>query len=159
MLAFFFVFWLILNARVTLEIVLFGIAIAAVIFLFARKMFGYGIRTETFILRNLPLLILYVFNLIIEIIKASLAVMKIVVSGHDSDPVIVEFNSGFKSGVFNTILANSITLTPGTYTVFQEDGHFTIHCLSESFSAGLDDSSFIHLLRKMTISEGEATEK
>ena len=37
MLTFFFLLWIILNGRVTLELVLLGIPIAAAVFLFARR--------------------------------------------------------------------------------------------------------------------------
>ena len=46
MLLLFFILWIILNGRVTLELVLLGIPIAAAVFLFARAAFGYSVRTE-----------------------------------------------------------------------------------------------------------------
>ena len=69
--------------------------------------------------------------------------------GKGPDPVMVEFHSGLEGDFANVILANSITLTPGTFTVSQKGDHFVIHCLREEFSKGLDDSSFIHLLRRI----------
>ena len=40
-------------------------------------------------------------------------------------------------------------LTPGTYTVFQEKDRFVIHCLRREYAEGLEDSSFVHLLRRL----------
>ncbi|MDO4620511.1 MAG: Na+/H+ antiporter subunit E [Lachnospiraceae bacterium] len=146
----FLILWIILNGRITLEIVLFGIAIAAAGSYATRRILGLPETGEKKILRNLPLLIEYVGVLIWEIIKASLAVMKLSVSGKQKpDPVIIEFNSGFHTALQNVLLANSITLTPGTFTLFQEDDHFVIHCLRPEYAEGIESSSFVKLLSRI----------
>ena len=63
----------------------------------------------------------------------------------------MEFDSEFKDNARNVLLANSITLTPGTYTVAMEDGHFLIACLCPEFADGIDDSSFVRILRKIRV--------
>ncbi len=46
------------------------------------------------------------------------------------DPKIIRFKCKLKSDMSLTIFANSITLTPGTITVFATDfGEFEVHCL------------------------------
>ena len=145
-----FLLWIILNGRVTIEIVIFGVLITAVIMLFAVKAVGYDIHNDARIAGNLPLFVVYTLNLIWEIVKASAAVMGVAFSGKKKpEPVIVEFDSGFESNFRNVILANSITLTPGTYTLFQKGGHFTVHCLRPEYAEGMADSSFVKLLRKL----------
>ena len=47
------------------------------------------------------------------------------------------------------MLANSITLTPGTITVDADSDRFTVHCLHGRLIAGIEDSTFVHLLQKM----------
>ena len=47
------------------------------------------------------------------------------------------------------ILANSITLTPGTITVSLEGNDFYVHCLDKEFAEGIDSSAFVELLQKM----------
>jgi multicomponent Na+:H+ antiporter subunit E len=47
------------------------------------------------------------------------------------------------------LLANSITLTPGTYTLFQDKDHFVVHCLRREYAEGMDNSTFVELLRKV----------
>ena len=48
------------------------------------------------------------------------------------------------------MLANSITLTPGTYTVGLENGAYVVQALDKSkFGEGLDDSVFVKQLRKL----------
>ncbi len=62
------------------------------------------------------------------LIKANLDVAMRVITG-DIRPGIVKLNPGLKNGLAMTILADSITLTPGTITVDvdEEDGSFYIH--------------------------------
>ena len=50
---------------------------------------------------------------------------------------------------FPLFFANSITLTPGTYTLFQDKDHFVVHCLRREYAEGMDNSTFVELLRKV----------
>jgi multicomponent Na+:H+ antiporter subunit E len=43
-------------------------------------------------------------------------------------------------------LANTITLTPGTLTVDLSEDELTVHCLSQSFAAGIYSSKLERLL-------------
>lgn len=48
------------------------------------------------------------------------------------NPKIIRFNTRLKSSVSRTTLANSITLTPGTITVFAGImGGFAVHCIDD----------------------------
>ena len=47
------------------------------------------------------------------------------------------------------VLANSITLTPGTITVDVDDNHFCVHALDYTLAEGVENSVFIKLLKKM----------
>lgn len=146
---FLFLVWIILNGRITLELVIFGALIASAVFYFAYRVIGYSVTADHMILRNLPVLILYLLNLVREIIISAFTLVAMVYRADDPDPKFVEFHSGLESEIQNVILANSITLTPGTITVFQEGDHFVIHCLKDEFGEGLEDSTFIRLLKKL----------
>jgi multicomponent Na+:H+ antiporter subunit E len=149
MLVLFFVLWVILNGRITLEIVLFGIAVTMLVYIFLIKVLGYSVSMDVRITRNIPICILYIFNLILEVIKASIAVIRLALTpGAHPDPVLVEFHSGLSENFLNVLLANSITLTPGTITVFRKGDHFVIHALRREYAEGLGDSSFVKLLRR-----------
>ncbi len=157
MLLFFFTLWIILNGRVTPEIILLGILTASAVFLFARSAFGYSLSAERLLFVNLPLAILYFLNLIREIILSAFHVAGIILNpGRHPDPVIIEFDSGLSGSLRNVILANSITLTPGTYTVGLEGDHFTVHCLVPEYADGMGDSSFIRLLKRLRTEQGDA---
>lgn len=145
----FLVLWIIFNGRMTLEIFLFGLAVSAVVYLFVIKVMGYDPENEIRILHNIPIIFLYILNLIAEIVKASLSVMKVALSSRaKTDPVIVEFDSEFPDELRNVLLANSITLTPGTITVRQNGCHFVIHALCREYAEGIEESSFVRLLRR-----------
>ena len=78
MLIFFLILWIVLNGRVTPEIVIIGILIAAVGLVFARRATGYTLQTDLRICRNIPIFLVYVLNLILEVLKASVMVMSVV---------------------------------------------------------------------------------
>jgi multicomponent Na+:H+ antiporter subunit E len=47
------------------------------------------------------------------------------------------------------LLANSITLTPGTITVSVHGDEFCVHALDSSLAEGIEEGGFVHILRKM----------
>ena len=146
---FLFLLWIVLNGRVTVELVIFGVVIATAVTVFADRVIGYKSATDKLILRNLPIFFLYILNLIREIIVSAFAMAGMVYSAEPPKPVIIEFHSGFDTRLQNVLLANSITLTPGTITLFQEGDHFVVHCLRREFGDGIEESSFVKLLRKI----------
>ncbi len=150
MLLIFFAIWIILNGKITLEIALFGVVISVAMFLFICKFMDYSVKKELKLFRNAWALLCYVVVLLIEILKANWGVVKLIsTSRYELEPVLVTFQSPIKSKFLNVILANSITLTPGTITVSMEDDIFTVHCLDKELATDLDDSVFVHLLKKM----------
>ncbi|MBQ3517205.1 MAG: Na+/H+ antiporter subunit E [Lachnospiraceae bacterium] len=146
----FFAIWVILNGRITLEVVLFGVVIATLMFAFICKFMDYSIKKELWFFKNFFLLLWYLIVLIVEILKANFAVVKMIFSvKYQIEPALVTFKSPLKTGFANFLLANSITLTPGTITVSSENGEFMVHCLDKDLAVGMDDSIFVHLLKKL----------
>ena len=151
----FFAVWMILNGKVTLEICLFGLGISAVLFAFICRYMDYSIRKERLLFRLIPLFLQYFWVLVKEIVKANVAVLKLIVSPElQPEPAIVYFDTDLKTGVAKVLLANSITLTPGTITVSVEDNRFCVHCLDRELAEGVENSVFVELLEK--IEEKEA---
>ncbi|MCR4690882.1 MAG: Na+/H+ antiporter subunit E [Lachnospiraceae bacterium] len=141
--------WILLNGRFTGEILVFGVLLGVVVSLFASRVVGYSLKNDQTIRRNLPLFIHYAAVLIIEIMKASYEVTLLSFGFKKPDPVLIEFHSGFETNMQNVLLANSITLTPGTITVFQEGDHFVVHCLRKEYGEGIEECVFVQLIRKM----------
>ena len=89
-----------------------------------------------------------------EIVVANLAVLKIVLSPKIKvHPVLVKFPAPLKSHLLQVILADSITLTPGTITVRLYEEKFEVHCLDESLAHGLDSSVFVKMLKRWEAQE------
>lgn len=150
MFLFLLIVWIIFNGAFTLEIFLFGVGISAAVCFFMVKFAGYPIKKELKAVRKLPYIIGYVFVLLAEIIKANIICSGLIVKGSKKlEPVVVSFDSPLKSDLLGTVLANSITLTPGTISVSMRDGRFTVHCLDSSLCAGLDSSNFVKMLKKI----------
>ena len=141
--------WLLLWGRITAEIVLFGLVISGAIYAFAVRALGYPWRRELYALRALPHLLRYGLNLLWATLKAAALVAKLALTPRaQPEPVLVEFRSGLPGEWRNVVLANSITLTPGTITVFQEQDHFVVHALRREYAEGIADCSFVRLLRR-----------
>lgn len=61
--------------------------------------------------------IIYFLDLIYEIIKATISVVFNAVMKRNIDPIVVDIETVLERPVSQTILANSISLTPGTLSV------------------------------------------
>lgn len=146
----YFLVWIIFNANVTLEICIFGLVIAAVLFAFTCKFFDYSIDKEKALLLRLVQFFNYLKVLIIEIIKANQSVISFILSGKEEiKPVLVDFDMEFDNEVAKVLMANSITLTPGTITVELEKNHYVVHALDESLAEGMDTAAFVEKIRDL----------
>ena len=146
----FVVLWIIFNGAFSWEILAFGIVIAAVMYLFACLCMGYSVQKDFRLCRCFPYFLRYIGILFIEIIKANFSAMRLIFSQREEiQPVLVKFHvHSLRSKVARVILANSITLTPGTITVSVDGDLFTVHALDKDFADGIEDSVFVRLLEK-----------
>lgn len=150
MLLLFFLAWIIFNGRVTLEIVLFGIVISLAVFWFLCRFMEFSIQRERNFYRKLPRLLQYGYVLVREIVSANLTVCRMILTRKETmEPVIVRVHTDLKTETAKVILANSITLTPGTITVSMSGQELLVHCLDKSLSEGMEDSVFVKLLQKL----------
>ena len=118
MLLLFFLVWVIFNGRLTPEIALFGIGVSVAVFAFVCRFMGYSLEKERRFYKLLPDFFCYLYYLLKEITLANLAVSRLILSRKEIlEPVIVHVRANLKTETARVILANSITLTPGTITV------------------------------------------
>ena len=142
--------WIIFNGNITLEIFIFGVVIAGVMLAFMCKFMDYSLKKELNVYKKSIHFFAYIALLIREIVKANLAIIpKILTVEEEMEPVIVKFRTNLKSDFTRMLLANSITLTPGTITVSMEEDEYTIHCLDSSLAEGLENSDFEKALMKL----------
>lgn len=142
--------WIILNNKITLEICLFGLAISSALFAFICKYMDYSWKKEKLLWSLIPLFIQYFWLLVTEIVKANLCVLKLILSPRlQPEPRLVRFRTTLKTDFAKVILANSITLTPGTITVTVDGDEFLVHCLDEELGEGIEQSVFIPILKEI----------
>ena len=150
MLLLFFLAWVVFNGRLTLEIALFGVAVAGAVFAFVCRFMDYSLKQELRFYRRMPAFLQYLYCLIKEVIAANLAVCRLILTRKEEmEPVLVHVHADLKTETARVILANSITLTPGTITVSLEGDKLLVHCLDKSLSEGMEDSVFVRLLQRM----------
>lgn len=120
-------FWLMITFRFTLSNILIGSAASLLCsFVFGRYYFR---NVKKFLEPHRYFwFLVYLFFFIIACIKANFDVAYRVL--HPAMPIrpgIVKVKTSLKSGFAKTLLANSITMTPGTITVDVIDDVFYIH--------------------------------
>ncbi len=153
----YFAIWVILNGKWTLEIGAFGVAFAALLFAFSCRFMGYSVEKDISLVRGAFAAARYGVMLLGEIVKANLAVMRMILDlDFEPRPQLVRFESGLQLERHRVALADSITLTPGTITCLLEGDEFVVHCLDESLVGGLDDGPMISALRRMEEKKGKA---
>lgn len=145
-----FVLWIIFNGNITLEIVLFGLVISALIYIFNCKFFDFSIKKDINMIKKLGYFIEYMAVLFVLIIKANIETLKLIVSNrYDIEPTLVTFDVHFESDVTKVLFANSITLTPGTITAEVEGDTYKVHALDESFIDGINEGKIVDILHRM----------
>ncbi len=81
-----------------------------------------------FFIPNPFYLIFFLIIMVANLYKSSFQVVKAVFTGN-TNPRIVHFRTRLRSDIARTILANSITFTPGTLTLDLNDDHLIVHWL------------------------------
>ncbi|MDF2840135.1 MAG: sodium:proton antiporter [Clostridia bacterium] len=139
-------FWIILCEKYNFEVLLIGIVVAVTVYYLNRNF----LPNRELKIHKLPLYALYVILLLKEIVLANISVAKIVLSPKiNVSPCIVKIKTQLNSSLHRAILANSITLTPGTLTLQLTDDELVIHCLVKENIPDLVDSKFEKLLLKI----------
>ena len=146
---FFFLLWVIFNGRVTLEICLLGLVIAGALLAFSCRFMEYSLARERKVYRSIFLFPRYCRLLVTEIVKANVSAMRMILTQREEiEPALVSFCTDLKSQAGKALLANTITLTPGTITVTLEESEYMVHCLDESMAEGIQESAFVAYIRK-----------
>lgn len=143
-------FWIILNGKITAEILLIGIVLAGAIYFFMCKCLEYSPKNDLYVAKNIVWIFAYFAVLVKEIIKSAVTVFKMVYKRRiEIQPQLVYFEADIESEFLRTVLANSITITPGTITVDVDGKSFCVHALDYSIAEGIESSDFIKILKKM----------
>lgn len=85
-----------------------------------------------------------------EIVLANLQVARLILDPRlPIDPCLVEFGSSLPTESANALLAQSITLTPGTITVDMSRHRFVVHCISLGSRQSLADGTLMRRIAKV----------
>ena len=139
--------WFIMSGKTEAKFLILGAASSILIAsLCLRTLTMRGMKTDRdYYLAgaNIPRLILYFLWLLGEIAKAAIYVAKVSVFRIEkAEPSIAWFRADYDNPAARAMLANSITLTPGTITIdITEDGVYSVHALTEELREGLLDGS------------------
>lgn len=120
-------FWLLLTFNLNTENIILGAATSLITVLFFGKYFVSGTK-KLLQPQRYFWFIIYLFIFIWEILKANFDVAYRVI--HPAMPIkpgIVRVPLKVKSGIARTMLANSITMTPGTISVDIIDDEIFVH--------------------------------
>jgi len=122
-------FWLVLSQNLQPTSLLVGALFSLLAALLSYDFFikpDEGIRGGT--IRTIWLLLIYFFVLLYEMFLASIDVVHRVIT-MDINPEVVMIKTDIKSDLGIVLLANSITLTPGTITIDIEGDRLYVHWL------------------------------
>ena len=142
-------FFILLNGKITLEIVFLGLGIALLVLVFCCAFMDWSLKKETAFLRRLPRIILYGGSLFLEIVKANFVTARRVFLRKGEEPAIVTIHTPLEHEWQRVLLANAITLTPGTITLHIEGDALTVHCLNRQDADGLEHSSMETKIAKL----------
>ena len=132
-----FGFWVLLNGQWTTEIAIVGLIVCAALYAFMCAFMGYSPKHEWRIAKRLPRIAGYFVYLVGEVFKSAFAVIRLIWSPTQViEPEVTSFHTKLKSDAGKVVLANSITMTPGTLTIDVQGDEFLIHCLDTSFDVG-----------------------
>ena len=146
----YFLLWVIFNGNFTLEICIFGLVIAGGLLAFSCRFMDYSLTKERKLYRKIFLFFRYCVLLVKEIVKANFGAMHLILTQREEiEPVLVTFHSDLKTQTGKVLLANAITLTPGTITVTLEGSEYQVHCLDDSLAEGLAENEFAEYIRRL----------
>lgn len=132
-------FWLLFSGRYDAFHVVAGVLSVIVVLGLNRRLTGTRLFPAD-VHRDLGAvrLIRYVLWLVLQIVTAAIQVARLVLSRRPAlDPSLVEFHAEMPNASAQTVVANSITLTPGTVTVEMDRGVFLVHALTDRARSSL----------------------
>jgi multicomponent Na+:H+ antiporter subunit E len=145
-----FIFWVILNEKLTTEVIVFGLFLSLFVTISSYKTIRISRQLEKKVVKKLWKIIVYLFILLVEIIKANIDIIKLVLTKDpEITPTLMPIKANLRSIISRVALANSITLTPGTFTVSMNDENLLIHAIRKSNLDGIEESIFVEKLQEL----------
>ena len=147
-----FALWLAFHERVTLDVIIVGVIAVALVSLFMYRLSGWSTKKDAQMVANIPRAIVFVFRLIIEVFKANVHMIALVLGTRPNErikPRIVAHKTNVKTQGKRVALANTITLTPGTVTVDVMGDVVFVHAIDDHANTGLSSNPLEKQLESM----------
>jgi multicomponent Na+:H+ antiporter subunit E len=148
--------WLAFSGKFDPLHISYGVLSIALVLLLSRQLLtgaGTPVSREMFQGLHMGRALRYPFWLVWQILLANIQVAWIVIDPKmPIDPVLVRFRCGMQGDLAKVVLGNSITLTPGTFTLRIRGDEFLVHAIRPDLAAGLIDGS---MQRKVAAVFGE----
>ena len=141
--------FLIFAGSVTPISLLMGAVVSGLITLFCAKFMGYSSSRFLKKLSKADEIAVYLAYLLKEIVRENFDVLRFIYRKGQPKPMLVHFHGGVQNDALRVLVANSITLTPGTYTVRLEGDEYAVHALDEYFQVDIEYSAFFKMARKV----------
>ncbi len=144
--------WLLLSGHYSALLLGFGAASCLLVLWLARRMGAVDAETQPlYLMRHLPG---YWLWLMVQIARSNIDVIRRVVRGRDAiSPTMETVQVSGRTELAQTILANSITLTPGTVSVDARRNTITVHAISAEGAADLNGGEMDQRVRSLETRE------
>ena len=149
-----FLFWILITWRLHWQHLLVGALCSYGIALFNNDLLLKQEERPLYLKSTIGKWIAYFYILVVAIFKANFDMAKIVLAPRlDISPGFVKYLTKVTKPMNRVILANSITLTPGTLTVEVEEDVFFVHAITRA--AAEDVAAWDMMDRLIEIEEAE----
>ncbi len=125
-----FIFWMVVTESLEWDSLLVGALVCLAVAWLNRDIMIQPADFPRLTRRRVRILLAHFAQLLVEVVKANIQVVRIVLSRHmEFDQGLVIFTPHLKYEWVEVLFANSITMTPGTVTVDLEEDVYTVHIL------------------------------
>jgi multicomponent Na+:H+ antiporter subunit E len=137
---FLIIIWVILSGQFGLFFLSVGVISSFLVAFFLRESNIAKKFKPYFILKFLFLYLPWlIWQVILSSIYVTKQVWKLEIDIKDTKENIIKIKNKQENDLLSTIFANSITLTPGTATLFIDNNKLYIHCLTQDTKSGVFD--------------------
>ncbi len=144
--------WVLFSGKLDLFHLTLGVLSSALVALFSSNLFQDQHKKIPARLGEAWRFTGYIFWLLYQIILANLHVVGMALSRRrlkeNLDPYIFSFRTVLQNNFSKFVLANSITLTPGTVTIRVEGDMFFVHAISKKAAGDLSEGSSVSSMEK-----------
>lgn len=143
-------FWLAITGNFAWEMMILGGMVSFLVALFNRELLITSRERPAFSIKNIIWGLYLVKDLLLSILIANIQVAVLVLNPRlPIHPGIVRFEADLEKPASMVLLANAITLTPGTLTVFCGEKEVLVHALTGKSAEDVTRWRLIDELREM----------